>query len=100
MDAPPVGTIIDAAKIATVCDGTLFVIQSNAVRTNELKTSLSQLEKAGCPLLGTVLNKFNYREFGGKYYGSKSYYYYGDKHEKNGTKRKTSDGKMSSQKRH
>lgn len=75
VDAPPVGTIIDAAKIATSCDGTLFVVQSNAVSRSHLTSSLHQIEKTGCALLGTVLNQYDDRDFGNKYYYSGNYYY-------------------------
>ena len=68
VDAPPVGTIIDAAKIATACDGTLFVVESGTVSRFHLQRSLSQIEKTGCMLLGTVLNRYDDREHGGKYY--------------------------------
>jgi len=75
VDAPPVGTIIDAAKVATVCDGTLFVVQSNAVSRSHLSSSLRQIEKTGCPVLGTVLNQYDDRVYGNKYYYSGDYYY-------------------------
>ncbi len=74
VDAPPVGTIIDAAKIAINCDGTLFVIQSGAISVEELKDAIKQIDKTGCPVLGYVMNKFDEKEFGGKYYYHKSYY--------------------------
>ena len=75
VDAPPVGTIIDAAQIATYCDGTLFVVQSNAVSRSHLLNSLHQLEQTDCPLLGTVLNQYDDRNYANKYYYSGSYYY-------------------------
>lgn len=75
VDAPPIGTIIDAAQIATSCDGTLFVVQSNAVSRSHLTTSLRQIEKTGCTILGTVLNQYDDRDYGNKYYYSGNYYY-------------------------
>lgn len=74
VDAPPVGTIIDAAKIAGACDGTLLVVQSGETSHHELTLAIHQLEKTGCPILGAVLNKFDERKFGGKYYYHKAYY--------------------------
>lgn len=74
VDAPPVGTIIDAAKIAGACDGTLFVVQSGGTSHHELTMAIQQIEKAGCPILGSVLNKFDERQYGDKYYYHKSYY--------------------------
>lgn len=56
VDAPPVGTVIDAAEIAKSCDGTLLVVRHNAVRRHELVETAAQLEQTGCPILGAVLN--------------------------------------------
>ena len=74
VDAPPVGTIIDAAKISTHCDGTLFVVQSGAVAVDELKESAAQIEKSGCPIIGYVMNKYDDKRSGGRYYYRKPYY--------------------------
>lgn len=74
VDAPPVGTIIDAARIATLCDGTLFVVQSQAVSHFQLKNAIHQIEKAGCSILGTVLNQYDDRMYADKYYYSGKYY--------------------------
>ena len=74
VDAPPVGTIIDAARIAGNCDGTLFVCQSGAIGFREFQEAYKQIEKTGCPILGTVLNKFDEKMFGGRYYHKSSYY--------------------------
>lgn len=74
IDVPPIGTIIDAAKIAPLCDGTLVVVQSNAISHSHLTNALRQIEKTGCPLLGTVLNQFDNRTYSDKYYYQNSYY--------------------------
>jgi len=74
VDAPPVGTIIDAARIAGSCDGTMFVCQSGAISYREFQEAYKQIEKTGCPILGTVLNKFDEKMFGGRYYHKSSYY--------------------------
>lgn len=68
VDAPPVGTIIDAAKIATACDGTLFVVESGTVSRSHFQRAYGQIEKTGCSILGTVLNRYDDLEYGGKYY--------------------------------
>lgn len=73
VDAPPVGLVIDAAEIAKNCDGSLIVVNYNAVRRQELIDVKEQLEQTGCPILGTAINMAvcdNY--LGKKYY--KSYY--------------------------
>lgn len=74
VDAPPVGTIIDAAKIASACDGTLFVVESGVVSRAKLSNALKQIERTGCTLLGTVLNQYDDRLSSNKYYSANSYY--------------------------
>lgn len=74
VDAPPVGTVIDAAQIAKSCDGTLIVVNYNSVRRQELIDVKEQLEQTGCPILGTVLNMVKYDNYLNKKYYYKSYY--------------------------
>lgn len=74
VDAPPVGTVIDAAQIAKFCDGTLLVVNYNAVRRQELIDAKEQLEQTGCPILGTVLNMVEYDNYLSRKYYYKSYY--------------------------
>jgi capsular exopolysaccharide synthesis family protein len=74
IDAPPVGTIIDAAEIAKSCDGTLFVVSWNKVGRRELNDGKRQIERAGCRVLGTVLNNVSFDSFGSKKYYNRSYY--------------------------
>ena len=74
VDAPPVGTVIDGAQIAKFCDGTLIVVNYNAVRRQELIDVKEQLEQTECPILGTVLNMVEYDNFLSKKYYYKSYY--------------------------
>ena len=57
IDTPPVGTIIDAVKIAVHCNGALFVVESGGVTVSEIKSAAAQIEKTGCPIMGYVLNK-------------------------------------------
>ena len=74
VDAPPVGTVIDAAQIAKNCDGTLIVVNYNSVRRQELLDVKEQLEQTGCPILGTVLNMVEYDNYLSKKYYYRSYY--------------------------
>ena len=77
VDTPPVGLLIDAAKIATYCDGTVLVVSYNETRKRELVEAVAQLEQAGSPILGTVINKADLNDYiGRKYYGKKYYSYY------------------------
>ena len=75
VDAPPVGAIIDAAQIAKSCDGTLVVVQYNAVSRKSLKNVCLQMKKTGCPVLGIVLNSVDTKGIGSKYYYRHGYYY-------------------------
>lgn len=81
VDAPPIGTVIDAAKIGEVCDGTLFVVESGRITAEKLKESVAQIEKAGCPVMGYVVNKLDEKKYGerDKY---ENYYYAGGKRRK------------------
>lgn len=77
VDTPPLGTVIDAAVVAKVCDGSVLIICSDKISRYFALEVLDQLRKSGCPVLGTVLNrvdmrKENYRKYGGRYY--KRYY--------------------------
>ena len=78
IDAPPIGSVIDAAIIAKVCDSAILVIESGAISKKFAMAVKEQLERSGCPILGTVLNKVErgkngyYGKYGkayGKYYG-------------------------------
>ncbi len=71
IDCPPLGNVIDAAVIASVCDSAIMVISSNSVSYKFAKNVKSQLEKSGCRILGAVLN--NVEEKNGGYYNR--YYY-------------------------
>ena len=68
VDAPPIGVIIDAAKIAAYCDGTLYVAESGAETRQNMKDGIAQMERAGSTILGVVLNKY-------KTNADKDYYY-------------------------
>ena len=75
VDAPPIGALIDAAQIARNCDGTLLVVNYNAVRRKELQDAVRQLEQTGCPILGTVINQAALDSYLNRKYYYKSYYY-------------------------
>ena len=78
VDSPPVGLLIDAAKVATSCDGTLVVVDYNDTTYRELIEARNQLEQSGSPILGTVINKATFDDYvSRKYYGHKYGYGYG-----------------------
>ena len=83
VDAPPLGLVIDAAVMATVCDGAVVVINSGHIKYRMAQGVKEQLEKSGTRILGVVLNQIDRkRTIGGSsdsYYGSKyesTYYGY------------------------
>ncbi len=72
IDAPPLGLVIDAAVIASVCDGSILVINTGHVKYRMAQNVRDQLEKSGCKLLGVVLNQADRRRSSGNgYYKSK-----------------------------
>ncbi|MCR5502965.1 MAG: polysaccharide biosynthesis tyrosine autokinase [Lachnospiraceae bacterium] len=82
IDTPPLGSVIDAAVAAKHCDGTILVIENNAISYKFAQRVKEQLDVTGCRILGAVLNKVdmsaksyygNYGRYYGKYYGK----YYG-----------------------
>lgn len=82
VDAPPVGTVIDAAQIAKSCDGTLIAVNYNSVRRQELIEVKEQLEQTGCPIIGTVLNMVEIDNYLSRKYYYRSHYYHYDHYER------------------
>ena len=87
LDAPPLGLVSDGEKIGSLCDGAILVVRSGVTPTDVIRNSIAQLERAGCPLLGIVLNragagsgKYGYGKYYGKYYGRYYGHYYGRKY--------------------
>ncbi len=73
IDTPPLGMVIDAAVVATECDGAIVVFaERKASRKAALETK-SQLEKSGCRILGGVLNEAD--SHNNKYYKKRNYRY-------------------------
>ncbi len=82
IDSPPLGYVIDAAVIASVCDGAIFVISEGVVSIREAQKAKLQIEKSGCKMLGVVLNDVQmkhkalyakYKKRGYGYYGTTTY---------------------------
>lgn len=87
IDSPPLDLVSDGEKIGSLCDGAILVVRGGMTSKGIVRNSIRQLERAGCPLLGIVLNRvesakggYYYKKYGvGKYYGNKYYtdpYYY------------------------
>ena len=80
VDAPPLGLVSDAERIGNLCDGAILCVRSAMTPKGVVRESVRQLERAGCPLLGIVLNRVNESKGGyGKYgkYGHDGRYYSG-----------------------
>ena len=81
VDTPPLGSVIDAAVAAKKCDGTILVIENNAISVISYRCAQevkSQLERSNCPLLGVVLNKVDMQKQAYGKYGKYGQYKYGD----------------------
>lgn len=75
VDAPPVGLIVDGLEIAKSCDGAMLVVGYNRVRRRDLLDARNQIERAGCDVIGTVINSVPINALGSKNYHGKGYYY-------------------------
>ena len=80
IDSPPLDSVADGALIASFCDGAILVVRSGMTSRRLVKQSIQQLERVGCRLLGTVLNRVEtksraYQKYYGKYGNYYSDYY-------------------------
>lgn len=83
IDAPPLNLVSDGERIGSLCDGAILAVRGGETPKNIVRSSIHQLERAGCPLLGIALSRvkgsgsgYYYKQYGGGYYG-KGYGYYG-----------------------
>lgn len=89
IDSPPLDNVADGSLIASMCDGAVMVIRSGYASKKIVKQAVAQLDRVGCKLLGTVLNRVpKSKKKYGKYYGYGYGYGYGKNKEK-----KESEGK-------
>ncbi len=84
VDAPPLSLVSDGEKIGSLCDGAILIVRSGYTQKKAIKNAIQQLERAGCPVLGIVLNrvggstgKYYYRRYGSQKYGYGYGYGYG-----------------------
>lgn len=88
IDAPPLGSVIDAAIITKYCDGAIMVIENNAISYRFAQDVKKQLELTECKILGVVLNKVDTKSKGyysGYYNGYYKKRYYGGKYRRYGS---------------
>jgi Mrp family chromosome partitioning ATPase len=78
VDVPPLSIVSDGERIGNLCDGAILCVRGNATSKALVRESVHQLERAGCPLLGIVLNRVSDSKGGyyNKYYshGYRKYY--------------------------
>lgn len=77
VDTAPVGTVIDAAVVAKVCDGTILVIEQNKVSRSDAVAMADQIRRANPNILGVVMNKVKTKGTGHYGYGYGRYGSYG-----------------------
>lgn len=59
IDGPPVLGFADAPLLASIVEGTLFVVQSRGTRRGQARGALRRLAQGRSRILGVVLTKFN-----------------------------------------
>ena len=74
IDTPPLGLVIDAAVMATACDGAVIVIGAGSVSYHVAQHVTVQLQQGGCRILGAVLHqnrkgKRSKNQYYNSYYG-------------------------------
>lgn len=57
LDCPPVLAVSDCIPVSRISDGTVFVISAKDTDKNNVKTAVTQLQRNGANVIGTVLNK-------------------------------------------
>lgn len=82
IDAPPLNLVSDGERMGHLCDGAILIVHAGETSRSLVKNSIGQLERAGCPLLGVVLNRvegvkggYYSKRYGRYYYGKKGAYY-------------------------
>ncbi|MDD3279094.1 MAG: CpsD/CapB family tyrosine-protein kinase [Lachnospiraceae bacterium] len=76
IDTPPLGSCIDAAVVARICDGSVLVMSANNTSRSAANSMATQLKSANSNILGVVLNKVEMHKNG--YYGKRYGGYYGE----------------------
>ena len=61
IDTPPVNILADAALLGSAADAVLLVVRAGFTKSDELRFAMDQLEAAGAPVLGTLLNDIDLR---------------------------------------
>ena len=74
IDCPPVDAVADAIPVSCVTDGTIYVVSSKETNKNDAKAAITQLQRNGANILGTVLTKVEAeaKHYYGYYYNNES----------------------------
>ena len=82
IDAPPLNLVSDGERMGHLCDGAILVVRAGVTSKKLVKNCIGQLERAGCPILGLVLNRvegarggYYTKRYGNYYYGKDEGYY-------------------------
>ena len=81
LDTPPIGVVTDAAVLATLADGVIFVARMGATHGEALRRAVQELEDIGTRIVGTVLTDVHRSadRYGDRYgYSDYAYYYSAD----------------------
>lgn len=77
VDTPPLGVVVDAAVVASVCDSAILVVPDSKIRSKMAKNVKIQLEKSGARIIGATFNKWRKKGKRSSYYGGyRGKYYY------------------------
>ena len=73
LDSPPIMAAADATILASKVDGVLLVVTMGETRSDTFRDSLRQIQRAGTPIVGYLVNKVKTQRLG---YGRYRYHYY------------------------
>jgi capsular exopolysaccharide synthesis family protein len=65
VDGPPVLGLADSPALASICSGTLLIVESGRTRTPAIKAAIARLGESGAHIVGVLLTKASER--GGRY---------------------------------
>ena len=74
LDSPPLQAVTDAALLAAVVDGTVFVVHARRTRRGAVRQGRDALARGGGKILGVVMNRLKKREYDEYYYSYYGYY--------------------------
>ncbi len=79
LDGPPTLGLADAPLLASLAEGTVFVVEANRGRRGGIRSALRRLRSTNGRMLGTLLTKFDPKQAGSSYnYYGYEYYRYGE----------------------